>query len=57
MSLEERLKDQEFVMHLREMARVYDSDFLRRVADRFCELSEEKYNERHERYDHANSEQ
>lgn len=56
MSQEERLKDQEFVMHLHEMARLYDSDFLRRVADRFCELSEEKRNERYQRYNHANSE-
>ena len=56
MSLEERLKDQEFVMHLHEMARKYDSDFIRRVADRFCELSEEKYNERHKRYNYANRE-
>ena len=42
----QRHVDQEFVMHLRAMAEIYDSQLLTRVADRMCELIEENYDAR-----------
>ena len=35
------MKDEEFVIHLHQMARKYDSDFLRRVADRMSDMIKE----------------
>ena len=52
MNVEQRLKDQEFVMHLHEMARSYDSKMLRRVADRMSELIKENYENERRRTDH-----
>jgi len=36
--------DGEFIIHLHDMARKYDSYFLRKVADRMSELTKENKN-------------
>jgi len=35
-------KDKDFIIHLHDMARNYESDFLRRVADRMDFMIEER---------------
>ena len=42
MTYDEYLNDKDFVVHLHWMAREYDSDYIRRIADRMDGLIEEK---------------
>lgn len=42
MNMQKYFEDKDFVIHLQDMARKYDSSLLRKVADRFDELVEEK---------------
>jgi len=42
MSLAEYGNDKDFVVHLHDIARTYESDFLRRVADRMDFMIEER---------------
>lgn len=42
MSFEEYGNDKDFVIHLHDIARTYESDFLRKVADRMDFMIEER---------------